>query len=235
MSLTTVSVVVPLLNEEKALPKFLTDLQMLEGAEILLVDGGSTDGTWQLLGRWLGTLPYRAHRGKQLLRTDCGRGRQMNEGARKATGEILLFLHVDSTFPVKGLDALRQALERPDVVGGAFRLKIDATHPVLKFIERMANFRARFLKLPYGDQGLFVRRDLFERLGGYSTLPLMEDVDLIRRMKQMGKVVLLQEAIVTSPRRWIREGIYYTTFRNLALISLYFIGVSPRTLAKWYR
>lgn len=232
MNRTDISVVVPLLNEEKALPGFLARLEPLRDVEWIFVDGGSADRSGALLSDWIGTPP---REGRRLLRSERGRGRQMNAGAKQAAGEALLFLHVDSTLPPGGIEAIRRALARPEVAGGAFRLKIDSPHPFLKLVGALANLRARLLKLPYGDQGIFVRRALFERLGGFATEPLMEDVDLVRRIRQTGKVVLLKEAITTSPRRWTREGIYYGSLRNLVLIGLFLLGVSPRTLARWYR
>ncbi|MFQ5781223.1 MAG: glycosyl transferase family 2, partial [Nitrospiria bacterium] len=111
---------------------------------------------------------------------------------------------------------------------------IDSPVFFLKVVSMMANLRSRFLNLPYGDQGYFVRRDLFLKLGGYRAMPLMEDIDFIRRLKKVGRVVLLKESVTTSPRRWLQEGYFYTSFRNFVLFILYYLGVSPLRLAKWY-
>lgn len=226
------SIIIPVLNEAAALRRMLPLLERFSGVEIIFIDGGSSDGTIDLLQAWSGRPSSQA---RILLRAERGRARQMNAGAKRAAGEILLFLHADSILPEGAIDAISEAVRSPGVVGGAFRFRIDSPHFFLKMIERLANLRSSLLQLPYGDQGLFVRREVFERLGGYADLPLMEDVDLIRRLKRTGRVVLLEEAITTSPRRWLREGIYYTSVRNLILLSLYFAGVSPRRLAQWYR
>ncbi len=158
----------------------------------------------------------------------------MNAGAKAATGGILLFLHADSTLPPDALKKIGRALKPPDIVGGAFRLKIDSPHPFLRFVSWMANLRSRFMGLPYGDQAYFVRRTVFERLGGYREMALMEDLEFFQRLKRFGRVVLLKERVRTSPRRWARRGIYRTSFRNLAILFSYFVGVSPNRLAKWY-
>ncbi len=158
----------------------------------------------------------------------------MNEGAKRATGEILLFLHADSLLHPNALPAILNAFEDPSVIGGAFCLKIDSSTWFLDGIAAIVNARSRCFGLPYGDQGYFVRRDIFEKLGGFKNLPLMEDVDFIRRLKKEGRIVLLREAITTSDRRWVDEGVLYATLRNLTLLSLYFLGVAPERLAQWY-
>ncbi|NKE69931.1 TIGR04283 family arsenosugar biosynthesis glycosyltransferase [Candidatus Manganitrophus noduliformans] len=225
------SIVIPVLNEEEALRRTLDRLEQFTEVEMIVVDGGSTDETVPLLQAWS---DRHSTQTRSVLYGERGRARQMNAGAERATGEILLFLHADSLLPAGAIDAVAEAVRSPAVAGGAFRLKIDSEAFFLRIVEKLANLRSRFLKLPYGDQGIFVRRDLFERLGGYAELPLMEDVDFIRRLKREGEVVLLAEEIATSPRRWLREGIYYVTLRNLVLLALYFGGVSPGRLARWY-
>src|SRR5581483_7845817 len=147
-----------------------------------------------------------------------GRALQMNEGAKRAVGEALLFLHADSRLPPGALDAIATALVDSAVAGGAFRLKIDSSRLFLKVIAAAANLRSRWLGLPYGDQGYFVRREIFEKIGGFKTLPIMEDVDFIRRLKQRGAIVLLDAPISTSARRWAAEGYLYATLRNFALL-----------------
>ena len=224
-----ISVIVPVLNEEAALPRFLAHLKDFQGVEIVIVDGGSVDRTPSLLRAWASS-PERV-----VLLSERGRARQMNAGAKRAAGDVFLFLHVDSLLPRKGVEAIIDALKSPGIVGGAFRFKVDSRHLLLRIIEKMAHLRSRLFKLPYGDQGIFVRREVFETLQGYADLPLMEDVDFIRRLRRAGRVALLQEAVTTSPRRWLREGIYYTSVRNLVLLSLYLMGISPRRLARWYR
>jgi rSAM/selenodomain-associated transferase 2 len=229
--MSRISIIIPVLNEKETLPRTLDHLERFPAAEIILVDGGSTDGTVALFRPWS---DRHSNQKRIVLESDPGRGRQMNAGAKRATGEIFLFLHADSLLPGGAIDAVAEGLRSPAVVGGAFRFRVDSDRIFLRIIEKLANLRSRFLKLPYGDQGIFVRRRIFERLGGYADLPLMEDVDFIRRLKKEGEIVLLEDEITTSPRRWLHEGIYYTSLRNFVLLSLYFGGVSPQRLAKWY-
>jgi len=154
----------------------------------------------------------------------------MNEGARVATSDILLFLHADSVFPSDGFSAISKALEDTNLVGGAFRLKIDTHSLCLKLVVRMANLRSSLFGLPYGDQGFFVRRNIFNKMNGYQDIPLMEDVEFIQRLKRKGKIILLNQTIMTSTRKWS----LFISLRNIILLTLYFIGVSEEQLAKWY-
>jgi rSAM/selenodomain-associated transferase 2 len=163
-----------------------------------------------------------------------GRGAQMNAGAARANGDWLLFLHADSRLPARWVDVLEDLIGDPDLVGGWFRFALDAPDWQARVIERLVAFRVRVWRLPYGDQGLFVRRDVFERLGGYQPWPLMEDVEFVRRLRRSGRVAELPLALATSARRWQREGWWWRSTRNVVLVSLYFVGVSPGTLAKWY-
>lgn len=224
-----ISVVVPVLNEEELLPNTLARLERFSPMQIILVDGGSRDGTIDLLQSWVST-----GSGRMLLSAPVGRARQMNEGARRADGDILLFLHADSVLPDEGPNVMIRALKDPRVAGGAFRLKIDHPHPLLRMISWGANARSSLLKLPYGDQGLFVRKELFRALGGFADIPLMEDVDFVRRLKRCGQVVLLKQTMTTSCRRWQKNGLLKTSARNAMTLLLYFMGVSPKRLAGWY-
>ena len=163
-----------------------------------------------------------------------GRGAQMNAGARRASGAWLLFLHADSRLPPGWLDAIAGATREQDVCGGWFRFALDAPAWQARAIERLVRARVRLCHLPYGDQGLFVRREIFTSLGGYREWPLMEDVDFVRRLVRAGRVVELPVALATSPRRWLRDGWFRRSARNLAILTLYFLGVSPQTLAHLY-
>lgn len=221
----TISVIVPVFNEEAILPVFLGQTAHWTVMEIIFVDGGSTDQTQAIIQR---------SPGHRLLTSNKGRGNQMNEGAHAATGDVLLFLHADSLFPADGFSAILKAMQNTDLVGGAFRLRIESNSLCLKFIAMMANIRSSLFGLPYGDQGIFVRRAVFNNMGGYQDIPLMEDVEFIRRLKREGRITLLDQAITTSARRWIKQGIVYTSVRNIILLLLYFMGVSPKQLAKWY-
>lgn len=226
----TISIVIPVCNEVPGLPNLLKALEPLDAHEVIFADCGSADGTDALLRQWAAAAPGR----RKVLTAPRGRGSQMNAGAAVATGEILLFLHADTELPEGALGLIRRAMDNETVVGGAFRLHIDSPHFFLGWVTRAANYRAAYLRLPYGDQGYFVRSAVFGRMGGYQAVPLMEDVDLIRRLRKEGRIVLLDKAVRTSARRWERQGYFYTSFRNIILLGLYLFGVSPRRLAKWY-
>lgn len=228
----SISVIVPVLDEEKILPHFLEQMDQFSVDELIFVDGGSCDNTAKILINWDKGSKDQTRR--IVISSPPGRAEQMNTGAKQARGDVLLFLHADSGFPPKGFEAIRLALQSNSTLGGAFRLRIDSPLFFLRVISAMANLRSSFLKLPYGDQGYFVRRDIFLKMGGYHSMPLMEDIDFIRRLKKCGRIILLKESISTSPRRWDRKGYYYTSFRNIILFVLYYLGVSPLSLAKWY-
>jgi len=219
-----VTVIIPTLDEGSVIERTLARLSEIPGLEIIVVDGGSSDQTIKV---------SRPH--AQVMTAHPGRAHQMNEGARHAKGDILLFLHADYIISEEGVEDRLRALEDPEVVGGAFRLEIDSPKWMLRAIARLANWRTRMTRVPYGDQGLFVRASVFKELGGYPTLPLMEDLELSRRLKRKGRVVILRESIRTSSRRWDKEGIAYVTLRNQLLVLFYFLGVPVSLLASWYR
>ena len=220
-----ISIIIPTLNEASSLRSTLESVMNQTDCEYIVSDGGSDDRTIDVAGQ----LPV------TLITSPRGRAVQMNAGARQARGEILLFLHADTRLTPSSLEAVRKTLQDPAVVGGAFQLRIDSDRPLVKFIERIANLRSRYLHLPYGDQALFVRRSTFESIGGFTPWPLMEDVDFVRRLRQRGRVHLLPETATTSARRWEREGVAWTTLRNGLLLSGFCLGLSPGWLAKWYR
>jgi len=190
-----------------------------------VVDGGSCDGSHAVALRYT----------QKVIFSTTGRGTQMNKGAFLADGEILLFLHGDSHIEKGGLDALREIFKDEKVVGGGFQLGIDSNRRALKLISFVANLRTRFTGIPYGDQGIFVRKKNFERLGGFRDFPILEDLDFFRRLKREGKTVVLSKKVWTSPRRWEKEGILKVTLRNQILLILYFAGISPMRLVRWYR
>lgn len=227
----TLSVIVPLWNEEKLLPSFLHHLEKFPIDEVICVDGGSRDRTSDLLLQWSRSA---GRTRRQVASTMRGRALQMNEGAKRAAGEALLFLHADSFLDPGACRAIFRALKDPSVAGGAFRLRIDSSSLFLRAVAALANARSRWFGLPYGDQGYFVRREIFEKAGGFKSLPIMEDVDWIRRLKKEGVIVLLDRPITTSARRWTGQGYLYTTLRNFFLLLLYFVGIAPEKLARWY-
>lgn len=216
------SVIIPTLDEEASLPRALASVP--PGIEIVVADGQSRDRTVEIATR----------RGTRLATGARGRGAQMNLGARVATGEAFLFLHADCELGPGAEETIRNALRDPNVVGGSFRLRIARpgwSHRVVAF---GANLRARFLHLPYGDQAIFVRRSDFEAIGGYPEIPLMEDVELVRKLRRRGDLVCLRETVTTEPRHWEALGPLFTTLLNWVTISLFFAGASPARLAPFY-
>ncbi len=241
-----ISVIVPVLHEENNLPAFLAQTTDWPVSEVVVVDGGSNGGCERTATSGGGGASAAMQR---FLIARRGRGIQMNAGAEAAIGDPFLFLHADSIFPSSGFKEIAKVLQDTNVVGGAFRLKIDSPSLFLKGVSMMANLRSSLLGLHYGDQGIFVRKEVFRRMGGYQEWPLMEDVDFIQRLKREGQVVLLKKTITTSARRWEgRHGLlrperqlrgqwkrkYLTSVRNVILLLLYFMGVRPEKLARWY-
>ena len=216
-----VTLVVPVLGDTDALAALLARLPHDPRLELIVVDGGD-DPAVEALAR----PPAR------LVRSGPGRGRQMNAGAAVAAGRWLLFLHADSTLPEGWLDLFEK--HAGAAVGGWFRLALDDSRWQARLIERGVAWRVRLLRLPYGDQGIFVRKTVFDALGGYRELPLMEDVEFVRRLVHAGRTIELPLALTTSARRWRRDGWLHRSARNVALVSLYFAGVSPARLARWY-
>lgn len=159
----------------------------------------------------------------------------MNAGAAMSSGDILIFLHADTILPDGALNKISRALDKQDYVGGAFDLKIDSDRLFLKYISVRASLRSRWNRIPYGDQAIFMRKKYFDHIGRFKDIPLMEDVDLMRRIKKDGrKIHILPDKVTTSARRWQRDGALYTTVRNHILVVLFRLGVSPNRLAKYY-
>lgn len=220
-----ISVVIPCLNEEAHLENLLQSLGRYDFWEIIVVDGGSVDRSKDLAKRYT----------DKVISSQAGRGAQLNKGARKASGDALLFLHADSKIESDITCAIRQGLNTPGIAGGAFRLRIDSSRPGLKLISSVANLRSRLFGFAFGDQGIFVKREVFEKVGGFGDTPLMEDVDFVKRIKAYGGFLVMDDFICTSPRRWEREGVIFCTLRNSLILFLYNIGVPTITLKRWYR
>jgi uncharacterized protein len=170
------------------------------------------------------------------VRSPVGRGAQLNAGARVARGKVLLFLHVDACLPVRALHQVLETCKQKQWVGGAFDLAIASPRLSLKVIAKVASWRSRLTRIPYGDQAIFLRRDIFEQMQGYPDIPIMEDVALMQRLNRHGYAIeILSSAVTVSPRRWEKEGVLRCTLRNWSLMTMYFLGVHPRALARWYR
>ena len=158
-----------------------------------------------------------------------------NKGAEAAQGDILLFLHSDTKLPAGFTGQVREALNQPGISAGAFKLAIDGKSFGLRIIEWLANFRSKILQMPYGDQGFFVTKDMFFSVGAFPLQPIMEDFELVRRLKKRGEIAIIPLCATTSARRWKKLGILKTTAINQAIIIGYLLGVSPEKLANWYR
>jgi len=219
-----VSVIIPALNEEKNIRTTLEALKPIAPYEVVVADGGSTDRTREIC-QSLGTT---------VLSSPRGRGRQMNEGARRASGDVLLFLHADSRLPPTALDDVCTALSDPQYVGGRFDVELDKDRWMLRVVGRLISLRSRLTKVATGDQAIFVRREVFESIGGYPDIPLMEDVALSRALKRAGRVACLRSRVITSARRWQMEGLWRTIVKMWTLKLLYLMGVSPLRLKRFY-
>jgi len=221
-----ISIIVPVLNEEHTLESSLTTLDLEDDVELIVVDGGSADGTVKAARKFT----------DRVLITGRGRAHQMNYGAAKADGEIFHFLHSDCRLPGNGLDIIRETLEDGNIAAGAFDLKIDHTSFCFRVIETGANIRSRLTSIPYGDQGIFMRRAVFEEIGGFAEIPLMEDIEMGRRLRRMGRIRFVRPPITTSPRRWLAEGLLYTTLRDWSLaLSYSVLNIPPERLVRYYR
>lgn len=223
-----VSIIIPVLNEQAHIQTCLKNLRAQgpgDSRQIIVVDGDPEGGTIEVI-----------RDGDVLCLTSApGRGRQMNTGAAVADGEILLFLHADTLLPAGALEKISHIMATGKHVGGAFDLAIDSKRLFLKYIAFRARWRSRQNRIPYGDQAIFIRREYFERLGGFSEIPIMEDVDLMRRIKRdRQKIHILRDRVLTSSRRWEAEGPLYTTLRNQLLMLFYYLGVRPERLSRFY-
>ena len=219
-----VSIIVPTLNEELVLENTLTHIQQLSPHELIVSDGGSNDYTYRIADRF-------SHR---VITGSAGRALQMNAGANEATGDLLLFLHADSRIEPESYRKMLEYMKNPKWIGGAFTLCIESGKWSLKLIALLANIRSKYFGVAYGDQGFFVRKEVFKDMNGFSPIPICEDLDFYYRLRKKGSVILLKEKAHTSPRRWINEGIFFTTVRNFIIAVLFGLGFPPHILTKWY-
>lgn len=221
-----ISVIIPVLDEREALDRNLPWLQPLRGEEheIVLVDGGSADGGPEDVADLV----------DQSLTAPAGRAAQMNAGASAARGEILLFLHIDTILPENAAELIQQALQTPGAVWGRFDVRLSGARRSFRWIESFINRRSRWSGIATGDQAIFVLRRVFEELGGYPDIPLMEDVALSRVLRRRARPCCLSEPVVTSSRRWERNGVWRTVLLMWWLRLLYRLGVSPQRLHRMY-
>ncbi len=223
-----ISVIIPALNEAAVINGMVAHVRGIEpaaGAEIVVVDGDAAGST------------IRTVRDERVVTavSEAGRAKQMNRGAALATGDVLLFLHADTLLPRNAFALVNKALEDGQAVGGAFDLGIGSGRRIFRITERYVALRTRLTRVPFGDQAIFLRRTYFREVGGFKPLPIMEDVELMTRVRKRGdRIRIVPEKVSTSPRRWEREGVLYATFRNWMLQVLYALGVPPERLARLY-
>jgi len=221
----SLAVIVPVLNEAHGLPSLLRRLKDLYADECLVVDGGSTDESCQIL----------AGSGVRWLASKRGRGVQMNAGCKEIKSDIFLFIHGDTDLCVEHIDDLKAVMGDTKFVGGRFDVRLSGAHPAFRVIEFMMNLRSRLSGISTGDQAIFVRREVFDKVGGFPELPLMEDIAFSRLLKKQGEIACLRRKIVTSSRRWEKHGIVRTVLLMWRLRLLYWLGFSPDRLAAMYR
>ncbi len=212
----------------------ILDLKICVPFEIIVSDGESTRSTLSLLKK---DKTISCRHPVKLIPSPLGRGSQLNAGAKAALGELFFFLHADTRMDQKGMDLMIAAWQDhvDPLFCGAFDLHINSEKKVFRMIEKIASLRSRFTKIPYGDQGIFMSRQLFEKINGFPDIPIMEDVGIMSKVKSVSITpIFLSHTITTSARRWKDQGILYTTVKNWVLISLYLLGIPPNVLTKHY-
>jgi rSAM/selenodomain-associated transferase 2 len=219
------SVIIPVLNEAAGIRSQLEAIQLLrgKGAILSVVDGGSEDSTAEQAGPLVDLVTH----------SPRGRAVQMNAGARATSSEVLLFLHADTALPSSAFERVHDAITS-GALWGRFDVRIDGAHPLLRIVEYMMNWRSRLSGIATGDQAIFVRREIFERIGGYPELPLMEDIVLSKKLKLIAPPACLRDRVVTSGRRWERQGVLRTILLMWRLRAGFFFGTDPDKLAVRY-
>ncbi|MBD2604452.1 TIGR04283 family arsenosugar biosynthesis glycosyltransferase [Scytonema hofmannii FACHB-248] len=220
-----ISIIIPVLNEAENIRQAIACTQLSTNIEVIVVDGGSQDDTNKIASDLKVTI----------ISSLPGRAVQMNKGATLAKGDILLFLHADTRLPT-GFDVMiRTALQPTGTVAGAFALRIDAEMVSLRLVEWGVNMRSRFWQMPYGDQAIFLTKQTFNKIGNFPELPFMEDFEIMRRLKRIGRITIIPVPVITSARRWLQKGIWKTTLINQIIIIAYLLGIPPQRLIRWYR
>jgi rSAM/selenodomain-associated transferase 2 len=223
MSELSIGIVVPVYNEAGLLAAALADLRVkAPGLPVVVVDGASSDGSAEIAREFFPVVHT----------SQPNRGAQLNRGAARLTADVLLFLHADSRLPADFACRIRDAMADPAVAGGCFRLRFDEPRPLLRFYGWCTRFHSRFFH--FGDQGFFVRREIFERMDGYRELPFLEDVEFLRRLRRQGRFRVLRPAVITSARRFRRRGVLRQQLRNAILVALFELGVPAERLAAFY-
>lgn len=215
--------IVPIRNEDPGAAAGFARFAQAPAAELLIADGTGGSPAADAFARI----------GARVLRGSGPRGARLALAAREARGDVLFFLHADSRAPDDALELIREAVAA-GAAAGAFSLAYTGGGAGMRWVAWWANVRSRFFRLPFGDQGIFCRRDVYERVGGFRDLPICDDVDLVRRLRRAGPFRLRREKTWTSPRRYDARGVVRQVLRNWRVLAGYFAGVSPATLARWY-
>lgn len=220
-----ITVVIPTYNQEAALADTIASARSAVDSEIIVVAGG----------QFQHSIAVAAMHAAQCVVSSANRGWRMNQGANIAHGQILLFVHADTRLPAGYQTTIKHLMADATCVAGAFQLQIASTHPLARGVERAVRWRSQWRSLPYGDQGIFVRRDVFQKLGGFCDQPIMEDYEFIRRLRRIGVIAMAQEPVQTSARRWERRGFVRTTLINQCMLLGYHLGIPTSQLAAFYR
>ncbi len=226
-----IAVIIPVLNEQKVLPDLLLALLPLGFEEIIVVDGGSRDGTMDVAKKMLESTSESRYR---IISSTCGRASQMNAGAALANSDILVFLHADTQLPDNARQMVADTMDDPQCVGGRFDVRFPQDTGYAWMVSRLMNLRSRWSGIFTGDQTIFVRRSVFEKLGGFANIPLMEDIEFTRRLKRVGTIASLRANVITSFRRWEQHGPLRTIVRMWTLRAWYWLGWDPRRLQQYY-
>jgi len=226
----TISVIVPVLNEKRNLPKLLEQLRHFSFEQVILVDGGSQDGSWQWLQNYQSTVQKASF---FALQSETGRSNQMNAGAEVATADVVLFLHADTHLPKDAIEVISESLGKYN--WGRFDIAFQESDWRMSIIAWCMNLRSRLTGVATGDQGIFVRRDVFEKFYGFANIPLMEDVELCKRLLKESVPACCSATVTTSARRWLKNGVIQTVVLMWRLRFSYFIGADPSQLALKYR
>ncbi|OHB41076.1 MAG: hypothetical protein A2069_02675 [Planctomycetes bacterium GWB2_41_19] len=217
-----ISVVIPTLNEESHIEKTLLSVIKQEGDyELYVVDGGSSDNTVAIARKYA-----------CVINSQLGRANQMNAGAKLCTGDILLFLHADTILPDNAFREIRKRVQDDTVVGGSFYIAFDADNFILRGVSFITRFNFRLFH--FGDQGIFVRRNVFQKLHGYKEMPIMEDYEFYKRLGKQGKVILIRMPVISSARRFIRKGVLRQLLINKFVVLTYWAGVDIQTIKRFY-
>jgi rSAM/selenodomain-associated transferase 2 len=221
-----VSIIVPVLNEADRIEAFLCSLRNLDAnLEIIVVDGGSSDGTWSLAEPLA----------DRVISARRGRGSQMNAGAAVAHGGVLWFMHADLEAPSNAIGQIQKALTNPRMVGGCFRLCFPRRELIYRVSDSLGNFGVNVFGFSLGDHGIFCRRTVFRQVGGYPEVPILEDAEIYRRLRGAGRMAQLREEVISDPRAFEAHGRYRTTAVYFSILALYVLGVPIRILNRIYR